>query len=237
MIKTAAILAGGQGSRLATLNLKAPKGLLRFNGVALISQVIHQLASMNVHSIFLLCGYKADNYLQWVKNNSVNVNADLNVIKEDSIKGTGGAIYNWFKKSVEKNMVVMNGDMIIDLDFLKPYLKEPCVTCKLFVNDLKGDRYGGVTVDENFEFIGFSEKTVGQFTSLGVYVFNRDWFIEKVVSFKLHNRSQFSLERDFFSRLKPGEIQVIITETRFIDIGTVDEFQANQLEDDSSDLR
>ena len=236
MIRAAAILAGGRGSRLESLNLNAPKGLLKLNNVALISPVIDQLISMSIDSISLLCGHKADNYIAWVKINSLNIHADISVIKEESMRGTGGAIFDWVKNCSEKNLMVINGDMVIDLRFLKTHLEEPNSSCKLFVTDPKGDRYGGVTLDENLEFRDFSEKKFGQFTSLGVYIFNREWFIEKVIDFNLHYYDQFSLERDFFSKLEPRAIDVVITDTSFIDIGTVEEFQNNKLTDNLDDL-
>ena len=58
----AIILAAGVGLRMAPINMTIPKGLLEVNGQPLIERLIIQLHEAGVHDIYVVVGYKREEF-------------------------------------------------------------------------------------------------------------------------------------------------------------------------------
>ena len=72
----AVILAAGVGLRMAPINMTIPKGLLEVNGQPLIERLIIQLHEAGVHDIYVVVGYKREEfeYLRIKYNVSLIIN-------------------------------------------------------------------------------------------------------------------------------------------------------------------
>lgn len=72
----AIILAAGVGLRMAPINMTIPKGLLEVNGQPLIERLIIQLHEAGVHDIYVVVGYKREEfeYLRIKYNVSLIIN-------------------------------------------------------------------------------------------------------------------------------------------------------------------
>lgn len=62
-VKRAIIMAAGRGERMHPLTLETPKPLIRVNGERMIDSVIHALHKNGVFEIYVVVGYKKDQFL------------------------------------------------------------------------------------------------------------------------------------------------------------------------------
>ena len=61
-VKSAVLMAAGYGSRLAPITDRTPKGLLRIRGEVLAERQIAQLVAAGVADIFLVTGYRSEQF-------------------------------------------------------------------------------------------------------------------------------------------------------------------------------
>jgi len=61
-VKNAVLMAAGYGSRLAPITDQIPKGLLRIRGEVLVERQIEQLVEAGVADIFLVTGYRSEQF-------------------------------------------------------------------------------------------------------------------------------------------------------------------------------
>lgn len=61
-VKNAVLMAAGYGSRLAPITDRTPKGLLRIRGEVLVERQIEQLVEAGVADIFLVTGYRSEQF-------------------------------------------------------------------------------------------------------------------------------------------------------------------------------
>ena len=89
MIKSLMILAGGKGSRIKEYTRHIPKPLILANGKPLIQYIIDQYASFGVKNIYILGGYKIDEFIKYFqlssfisyKHNGHNLGLDAQIKK------------------------------------------------------------------------------------------------------------------------------------------------------------
>ena len=60
--KNAVILAAGYGMRMVPINMETPKGLLEVEGEPLIERLIRQLHAVKVKEIYVVVGFKKEQY-------------------------------------------------------------------------------------------------------------------------------------------------------------------------------
>jgi mannose-1-phosphate guanylyltransferase/phosphomannomutase len=90
-IKTAVILAGGQGTRLRPLTDELPKPLLPVGHRPLLEHILWQLAQHGVQRIILATGYRAEQ-IQKYFDDGARWNISLRYVIEDEPLGSGGAL-------------------------------------------------------------------------------------------------------------------------------------------------
>ena len=67
-LKRAIILAAGEGSRLRPVSLETPKPLVSVNGIRLIDTSIQALKENDIHEIYIVAGYKKEQFHNIYKN-------------------------------------------------------------------------------------------------------------------------------------------------------------------------
>ena len=140
--------------------------------------------------------------------------------QEDEPLGTGGAIKNAEKLIKSDNVIIMNGDTYLNLDFLD-LLKYHCeknslITIAGVESKLKSD-VGSISVDKDFKIVKFREKSSNKgkgYINAGVYVFKREAFNI------LPDKIKFSVEKDVFSSIIIPNHFLYISDSEFFDIGT-----------------
>ena len=91
------ILAGGRGSRIHKYTKKIPKPLLKINDIHFIQYLINFYSKYNFRKIFLLTGYKANQFNKF--NNKIINSIPIECIVEREKLDTGGSL-NQIKNKV-----------------------------------------------------------------------------------------------------------------------------------------
>lgn len=223
MIKEAIILAGGKGTRLQTAVQHLPKCLAPVNGIPFINFIITFLKNQGIEKFIFSLGYKSDMVIQYVDDHFKEL-CKTYVIENEPL-GTGGAI----KKAIEfahgKDIIVINGDTIFninlaDLSEAHHLHKEGCT---IALKELKNfDRYGAVEFNTEGIITGFAEKKFCSrgFINAGIYALN-------ILSFKDKNLpEQFSFEKEYLEKfVSDGRFYGIPFQHYFIDIGIPEDYK------------
>ena len=153
IIKQAVILAGGMGTRLASVVSEVPKPMAPIQNKPFLDYLIDLLKQNGFDSFVFLLGYKADIIENYYKNLKNAV-----FIKEEYPRGTGGALLNAYEY-FKNEFFVVNGDTFFDIDFslINEFSKDkPCTIALRYTDNLS--RYGVVEIDDEYEIKTFCEK-------------------------------------------------------------------------------
>ena len=85
------ILAAGYGMRMVPINMETPKGLLEVEGEPLIERLIRQLHAVKVKEIYVVVGFKKEQYDYLVDQYGVKlvVNMEYAEEKQPAFPGKG----------------------------------------------------------------------------------------------------------------------------------------------------
>ena len=170
--KKAVIFAGGPGTRLAKTHPWVPKPLVPVCGKPIILILLKRLISAGYNSIFIAVRHKAETIMDFIKENFVDSEAEINFIVEDEPLGTGGALYEL--KKFEQTVLALNGDLLSGIDFLAMeefhYKKKADLTIATHTEYHKL-KLGEVIRDEEGNILDYLEKPVKEYRiSSGTYL-------------------------------------------------------------------
>ena len=112
MTLTGAILAAGLGTRLRPLTVQHPKPLVPVAGRPLLEYGADHLRRVGCTGI----GVNAYHLASQVDAYASARDASFFVVKEESLRGTGGGIRGIAKQRPKDTLVVVNGDALFDFD-------------------------------------------------------------------------------------------------------------------------
>ncbi len=107
------IMAGGKGTRIATIKSDVPKPMIEICGKPILEWQIENLKACGLTDITLVIGYLGHiikDYFGDGKRLGVNISYFI----EDTPLGTAGAL---FKMNLEEDFILLCGDVILDVDF------------------------------------------------------------------------------------------------------------------------
>jgi NDP-mannose synthase len=114
MVRTAVILAGGRGSRLAPYTTVIPKPLLPVGDRAILEIVLHQLGAAGVEDVAITTGHLA-HLVEAVLGDGSRHGVRIRYFVEESPLGTAGPIARL--GGLGETFLMMNGDVLTDLDY------------------------------------------------------------------------------------------------------------------------
>jgi mannose-1-phosphate guanylyltransferase/phosphomannomutase len=112
----AAILAGGEGTRMRSLS-DTPKVLLPVGGKPILAHQLAWLKRYGFARAFLCLGYRAD-VIEKVMGDGSEFGVHIDYRVEDSPRGTAGAVKD-LGDSLEDDLLVIYGDLFVDIDCRK----------------------------------------------------------------------------------------------------------------------
>lgn len=112
------ILCGGLGTRLSKKYKNTPKALIKFNKKENLGLLVENLKKSSVEKFVFLTCHNSNPIKTYVKK---KLNVNYNIYDDSHYTGTGGAILNQLK-NLEKEFLVILGDLYCDFDF-KKFLK------------------------------------------------------------------------------------------------------------------
>lgn len=151
------ILAAGFGTRLRPLTDKTPKALIPHKGKPMLENVINKLISSGIKYIVINTHYLSEQVQDFIETKKFN--AEIHMIHEKEILGTGGAIKNaaeFFSDVNEFLVYNVDVDCGIELRFMYENYYKDKPYALLAVKNKETSRH--LLIDDNMRLIG---RTIG----------------------------------------------------------------------------
>lgn len=222
------ILAGGKGSRLASVNTNLPKCMVHVREHAFLDYIIRYYISQGIEHFIFSLGHLHQTVRQYLDMNFPGLPRAL--VVEDEPLGTGGAIKHALSSAVGRDVFIANGDTYFeaDLSILSAFHGQHDADCTIALASLSNtERYGRVSLDASGKVRGFEEK--GQqgegMINGGIYLLNRERYLNRPLP------RIFSFEKDYLQQVPAsGRIYGLLQDTYFIDIGVPEDLLKAQNE-------
>ena len=215
---SAAILAGGMGTRLGGILTRCPKVLAPVNGTPFITLVLDQLAAAGIPNVVLCAGYLADQVRAYLGSAYGGVSVIHSV--EDRPLGTAGALRKALDLLTTDLVLAMNGDSFVAAnltDFIRWHLGRALSASLLSAWVPDCARFGTLDVDAPGTVQAFREKegkAVPGWISAGVYLLPKCWLEE------LTPDEPMSLEHQVLPNWVSRGLGAYRVRAPFLDIGT-----------------
>ena len=220
------ILAGGLGTRLASVVSEVPKPMAPVAGKPFLDHLLCKLPMQNVNQIILAVGYKYEKIEEYYGHQYQNVPIIYSIEKEPL--GTGGGIALALEKMTSEHGVILNGDTYFDVNYeelLEVHRDSNCHITLALKQIENPDRYGTVLLDK-YKIVRFQEKVLGIKTGLingGVYA------ISAAIKDLLPDATKFSFEKEVLEmNVEKGFLAGYISKGLFIDIGIPTDYERAQ---------
>ena len=216
------ILCGGKGTRFKEVSNNLPKSLALINGEPLISIILKHLIKQNCKRIVLGTGYKSEYIKKYV---GTKKDADYVISDEKNELGTAGAIKNALPLLVTDDVIVINGDTIVNYNINKLFSFHKKINSDLTIllsASLKNNDGGNVLIDNENKILAFEEKKIlkrKSYFNCGVYVFKKS-IIENM------DDGYSSLEIQFIPEMLKNNFKLYgyQTKSKIYDIGTPERY-------------
>lgn len=238
----AIVLVGGLGTRLREVITDIPKPMAPVKGVPFLDILLERLLRHSViERVVLAVGYKREIVQDYFGDRAYNRKV-LYAIEKAPL-GTGGSIRNALAHTRSREVLVINGDTLFDVDIgamIESHRKSEADLTLALKPMREFSRYGTVCIEsadqkeasaslQAAQVIGFQEKQYQAEALIngGVYLLNQTLFdgLEK----RLPHR--FSFETDFLEvYLQRLNICSFISTGYFIDIGIPEDYHRAQQE-------
>lgn len=223
------IMAGGKGTRIASVNSEVPKPMICVDGKPILEHQMQCLAGQGFTDLILVIGYKGEvveNYFEEGEKFGVQIE----YIKEDTPLGTAGALY-YLKDKIQEDFFLINGDIIFDINLGRfyEYHKKKNSVATIFTHPNSHPYDSGVIVADN------SGKVIKWMTKEE----ERTWYKNcvnagiHILSPKVFDKFEVlekkDLDRDILKKLILEEQLYIYQSPEYVkDMGTPDRFYAVQ---------
>lgn len=167
-----AIIAAGEGSRLAQEGVALPKPLVKLNGVAMIQRLIDIFAKNDAESISIIVNEEMTQVQEYVKN--IKLNIPLNIV----VKSTPSSMHSFFelRSFLRKGKFCLTTvDTIFREDdfthYIQAFIADDEVDGMMAVTDFIDDEKPlYVSVDDGMKITGFLDKSSScKYISGGIY--------------------------------------------------------------------
>lgn len=228
MIKEVIILSGGLGTRLKEAVPDLPKTMAPVAGHPFLTYVIRYLLSQGIERFIFSLGHKHEVVESFLRDEYPYLNYIC--VREVQPLGTGGAIRFALKVSTQRDVLIVNGDTLfnVELHLLRKKHIEEQAECTLALKPMRQfERYGVVETEENGLIKKFTEKKFIENGNIngGVYLLNKVRFLKK--SFP----KVFSFEKDYLAKEVEAQLFFGLEQDHyFVDIGVPVDYTKAQTE-------
>ncbi|SRR5579871_1588364 len=213
------ILAGGFGTRLASIAGDRPKPMVEINGRPFLEYLVLQLRAQGFRDIVFCTGYRAQ-ALEKHFEDGRRWSVSIRYSREPQPLGTGGALKLAASAVAAREYLVTNGDSILEADLasLVRFHREKRARATMALAQVPdAARYGGVETAPDRRVKRFAEKGQSGPATIngGIYVINREVLEGMPAGLSSIERDVFPSLDDLYARAFPGF---------FIDIGIPDDY-------------
>ena len=219
---TAAVLAGGLGTRLRSVVGDRPKPLAQVQGRPILEFLLDQLAAEGVRSVILCTGYRGEQIRHAFGEKYKSLR--LCYSQEPEALGTGGALRFALPQISSDPILVLNGDSFcgIDVDhYVRWHSEHRAAGSMVLARVLASQRYGTVKLDNHARITRFSEKQQAAgpgWINAGIYMLSRE------ILTSIPQGENISLEHDVFPHWTGRGLYGYYSLAHFLDIGTPEDF-------------
>lgn len=219
---TAVILAGGRGTRLASLYPDLPKPMVPCHGAPFIEWVIRYLQSQGVREFVVSLGHLAPIALAYFARRPPDPLASIRPVVERTPLGTGGGIAFAWDAAPGADILVTNGDSLLAADLapaFRAFARDDTDGVIIATPVADTSRFGSLDAAPDGRLRAFAEKRPGAgLINAGIYLFKS----RLRPDFGPADGPPRSIEKDVFpAMLASGRrIAVIPAKGEFLDIGT-----------------
>ena len=219
------ILAGGKGTRIASIANDIPKPMIPICNKPILEHQINCLKVQGYNDIIIIIGHLGQTIKDYFKNGS-ELGVRISYIQEETPLGTGGALY-YLKNIINEDFLLLNGDTIFDIniDRFAQYHKKKnaCVTLLTHPNDHPFDS-GIIISDDDGKVINWLHKEDER-----IYYQNRVNAGIHMVSTEIfdyyYELKRIDLDRDIFRpMIKGGQLYAYDTPEYVKDMGTPERY-------------
>lgn len=226
---TTVIMAGGKGTRIATVNSDVPKPMIPIAGKPILEYTVEMLQRQDCTDIILVVGHLGQ-IIQDYFGDGAKWGVSISYIVEQEPLGTAGALY-YLKDRIDSDFLLINGDLICDVNidkFYKWHRENHCTATilthpnshpydsGLIVADEKGRVTGWLTKED--ERLWYRNRVNAGLHMLSPKVFAYFDTLQKV-----------DLDRDILRRLiGEGQLYIYDSPEYVKDMGTPDRYEAVQ---------
>lgn len=215
-------MAGGKGTRLASVLKDIPKPMVKLAGRPLLEYQIDNLKENGVTDIILVVGHLG-NVIKEHFQNGQKYGVQITYYEEIEPLGTAGALY-YLKDELTEDFILLFGDLFVNINFMRFFdyhiRKSACITLYTHPNSHPQD--SDIIVSNNDGMVtGWSyknsvrEKDYKNQVNAGVYVVS-----PKIIEQIQENRKT-DLEKDIITKIIPENVVYSYPCTEYVkDIGT-----------------
>jgi len=215
---TAAVLAGGLGTRLRPIVGDRPKALAQVGGRPFLAYILDQLATAGLKDVVVCTGWLGERVEEAFGGRWGSLY--LTYSREPFPMGTAGALRLALPLLKSDWILVMNGDSFCQADFedfWQFHRRQKAEATLLLTEVGDTERYGRVWVDNEGVVVSFEEKGKqkgGGLINAGVYLLNREMLLTPTA------QRAGSLEREVFPSWIGQGLYGYRSHASFLDIGT-----------------
>lgn len=177
----AVILAGGRGSRMASLFPNTPKPLIKLCSRTVAEYQFEALKQAGIRDIIFVTGYKGEAVEDYFSDGA-EFGLNTEYIRESTPRGTGGVISSF--SGIDDDFLVLNSDVFFDADISRfiAFFSEKNALCALWTHPGKHPADSEIVISrEDGAVTGWSERggsryAVKNLVNAGIYAFSRDIF-------------------------------------------------------------
>ncbi|MBE2183616.1 MAG: glucose-1-phosphate adenylyltransferase [Anaerolineae bacterium] len=246
----AVILAGGEGTRLATLTSKRAKPAVPFAGkYRIVDFALSNCVNSNIFDVLILTQYRPHSLNDHIEHGrpwdldrsftgGVQILQPFKGSKDtDWYAGTADAVtqnLNFVRRGRPDYVLILSGDHIYEMDYdvLVQYHRDKgadATICVISVPLDEANRYGILAIDDDYRVNSFVEKPANppsNLASMGVYVFTYS-ALERLLNEDRENKSSsHDFGKDIIPRMVAEQMEVFAYPYGgyWIDVGTVDAY-------------
>jgi len=223
------VLAAGLGTRLRPLTLTCAKPAMPIGGEPLVRRILRWLAHEQVADVVVNLHYLPETIAAVVGDGS-----DLGVRvryswEQPAILGSAGGPRHALPIIGSSSFFIVNGDTLTDLPLAplaEVHASSGALVTMALIPNREPDRYGGAVLDAGGSVIGFAPRggsACGSYHVIGVQAAQAEAFEG------LTDGEPVNSVRGLYEQLiaaTPGSIRGYVSEARFWDIGTPEDYAA-----------
>ncbi|XOV79202.1 MAG: nucleotidyltransferase family protein [Aestuariibacter sp.] len=221
------LMAGGFGKRLRPLTDNCPKPMLVVGEKPILETVLTSFSRMGFVNFFISTHYMAEQIEQHFGDGST-WGVNIQYVHEDSPLGTGGALGLLPDDMPDLPIVMMNGDVLTNVDFLRllDFHNETKADLSVCVREFEYQVPYGVIENNEDDIVALTEKPIHRyFVNAGIYVVNQ------AVAKNIYRGQVIDMPDLIEQKIScNGAVKMFPVHEYWLDIGRLDDYKRAQVD-------